>query len=74
MLFQSGEAESQVPQLIEQHIGCPYCGEMIDILVDDSIPEQQYVEDCQVCCRPIVFDVTVCAGDAVSVFVRPENE
>ena len=74
MLGPSGEAESQVPELIEQHVGCPYCGEIIDVLVDDSIPEQQYVEDCQVCCRPIVFDVTVCADGDVAVYVRPENE
>jgi hypothetical protein len=37
---------------------CPYCGEPIEILVDASAGEQQYIEDCQVCCRPI----TVCVG------------
>jgi hypothetical protein len=38
-------------------IQCPYCGETITVLVDDSAGEQRYIEDCQVCCRPIVFDV-----------------
>lgn len=32
---------------------CPYCGELIELAIDCSIPEQQYIEDCQVCCRPI---------------------
>ncbi len=62
-----------MPDLIEQHIGCPYCGETIGILVDDSVSEQQYVEDCQVCCRPIVLDVTVCPEGEVTVHGQTEN-
>ena len=61
-------------QLIEQTIGCPYCGENISILVDDSLPEQQYVEDCQVCCRPIVLDVTAGEVGGVVVAARAEND
>ena len=38
-------------------IQCPYCGETITVFVDDSAGEQHYIEDCQVCCRPIVIDV-----------------
>lgn len=38
-------------------IQCPYCGETITVVVDDSAGAQRYIEDCQVCCRPIVFDV-----------------
>lgn len=39
---------------------CPYCGEPIELLVDCSEDEQRYIEDCQVCCRPI--DITVSIG------------
>lgn len=39
--------------LQEKNIGCPYCGESITILVDGSVGDQQYIEDCQVCCRPM---------------------
>ena len=66
--------EAIMPELTEQTIGCPYCGEAISILVDDSLPEQQYVEDCQVCCRPIVLDVTVDADADIAVTARAENE
>lgn len=45
--------------LTEHRIHCPYCGETIDILIDASIPEQRYIEDCQVCCRPMVLSVYV---------------
>ena len=32
---------------------CPYCGEEVEILVDvGGGVEQEYVEDCEVCCRP----------------------
>ena len=32
---------------------CPYCGEENEIAVDPgSGARQEYVEDCQVCCRP----------------------
>jgi hypothetical protein len=34
-------------------VQCPACGERIEILVDCSIARQEYVEDCEVCCRPM---------------------
>ena len=40
-------------------IACPYCGEYIDIAIDASTGGQTYVEDCQVCCRPIVVVVGI---------------
>jgi hypothetical protein len=61
-------------ELTEQPVSCPYCGETITVLVDGSLPEQNYVEDCQVCCRPIVVDVNVGFDGDVSVSVRAENE
>lgn len=45
-------------------IDCPYCGEAVEILVDASIPHQQYIEDCQVCCRPISLSVAIDEDDA----------
>jgi len=60
--------------LTEKPIGCPYCGETITILVDDSLPEQDYVEDCQVCCRPIVLNVSVDSDGDAAVLATAENE
>jgi len=63
-----------MPEITETRIGCPYCSESISVLVDDSQPQQNYVEDCQVCCRPIVLDVTVDMDGDVHVTARSENE
>lgn len=41
--------------LTTQQVTCPYCWESIEIVLDLSASEQQYVEDCFVCCRPIVI-------------------
>ena len=60
--------------LEETAIACPYCGESITILVDGSVEQQQYIEDCEVCCRPMEILVTIGAGGAVKVEVRHENE
>lgn len=40
-------------------VSCPYCGERIEVAVDASAGDQDYVEDCQVCCRPIGLHVRV---------------
>jgi hypothetical protein len=55
-------------------IDCPYCGEQIDILIDGSVSEQEYVEDCQVCCRPILLQITVGGDGTPSVSVRREDD
>ena len=44
--------------LLEEHqIDCPNCGENIEIVLDRSIIQQQYTEDCFVCCKPIVIKI-----------------
>lgn len=42
---------------IEKQIQCPYCWEHILILIEPAEDEQDYIEDCQVCCRPIHFQI-----------------
>lgn len=68
-----------MPQIAMNHTDtaftqCPYCGEEIEIVVDGSVDHQQYVEDCSVCCRPIVFTVVAEDGEVVRVDARSEDE
>lgn len=63
-----------MPAVHEKSVNCPYCGESITVLVDDSMPEQNYVEDCQVCCRPIVLDVWTDVDGDIAIQARNENE
>jgi transcription elongation factor Elf1 len=39
----------------ETNVECPYCGESFVALVDWSEGETSYIQDCEVCCQPIVF-------------------
>ena len=38
---------------------CPYCGEPIELVIDESAGSTSYIEDCQVCCRPMLVDLEV---------------
>jgi hypothetical protein len=40
-------------------VACPYCAETILVRGDLSAGSQSYVEDCQVCCQPILLTVQV---------------
>lgn len=46
-------------QLVEVSVQCPYCWQNFSLLVDASIDFQEYIEDCEICCRPIDFTVAV---------------
>ena len=57
--FPLGDASAET----EATVLCPYCGEPNEIALDaGSGAAQDYVEDCQVCCRP--WRVTVYYNDA----------
>ncbi|MGB3622310.1 CPXCG motif-containing cysteine-rich protein [Ketobacter sp. MCCC 1A13808] len=55
---------------------CPYCGESIQLLIDCSVEEQTYTEDCQVCCQPMLVGVVVDESEEgqVAVHLRREDE
>jgi hypothetical protein len=63
-----------MPRLSEVTIGCPYCGEAIEVLLDSSDIDQQYIEDCQVCCKPIIFLVSEKESGDLTVNVFNEDE
>ena len=56
------------------HINCPYCGESFEITVDSLVGQQEYIEDCQVCCKPIQVRIRVSADGTSSIDVRSEDE
>ena len=43
--------------MLEHNFQCPYCWQDISMLLDTSIPNQTYIEDCEVCCNPIQVTV-----------------
>lgn len=54
-------------------IHCPYCGEPVELQVDDSAGDQDYIEDCQVCCRPIEVAVRIGPDGAIEVRTRADD-
>lgn len=60
--------------LEESTLECPYCAESITIDVDCSVSEQSYIEDCHVCCRPILLLISVDDSGNHTVQARHENE
>lgn len=52
--------------MIEHFFQCPYCWESISMLIDTSVTTQTYIEDCEVCCRPMNIQYQVMSGELVS--------
>ena len=43
---------------MEEHFyQCPFCWEEVSILLDTSVKNSVFVEDCEVCCNPLEFTV-----------------
>ncbi len=57
-------------------INCPYCGELLEILLDLSAGSQSYIEDCQVCCRPMELQLVADENqvDNMTVVVKRDDE
>jgi len=51
--------------VIEHPFTCPYCWESITMLLDLTVEDQNYVEDCEVCCNPISVNFRVEQGEIV---------
>lgn len=52
---------------------CPYCLEQIEVIVDNTAGDQEYTEDCEVCCHPILFRVRMEAGEIIDIEAFREN-
>ena len=53
---------------------CPYCGEPVEVSVEGSgAPDERYVEDCPVCCRPWQVVVSREGPDASVVLLRDDD-
>lgn len=48
---------------LEHFFQCPYCLAEISMLLDPSIHEQSYIEDCEVCCNPIQISYRFSNGE-----------
>jgi len=54
----------------EYFFQCPYCWEEISMLMDSSVENQTYIEDCEVCCNPIEVKVVFDNFELVSLDIE----
>lgn len=55
-------------------VHCPYCGEPIELVADASAGDQDYIEDCAVCCRPMRVSARVDADGDVQLSIAHEDD
>jgi phage terminase large subunit GpA-like protein len=48
-------------------VACPHCGETFTLEVDTSQEEQDLIEDCSICCRPIPLSIRCRPGEVVEI-------
>lgn len=52
---------------------CDSCGEEIELALDHSAgPQQEFIEDCPVCCRPNVVHVEISKNGHPTVWATAE--
>jgi hypothetical protein len=54
---------------VSEAVQCPHCGQRFDLAIDTSIPTQQFVTDCEVCCRPFEVHAECEPGEVLSLEV-----
>lgn len=78
--FRSEEPEDEFPlgdgtAQTTAEVQCPYCGAVNEVALDPgSGSSQEYVEDCQVCCRPWLVAVIYGPDGQADVRVQPTDE
>jgi len=53
--------------MVPADIACPYCGETFALEIDTSQREQDLIEDCSICCRPIALTIRCRPGEIVEI-------
>lgn len=45
--------------MIEHYFECPHCWQSQLKIIDPSVNEQNFIEDCEVCCNPLEFNLSI---------------
>jgi cysteine-rich CPXCG protein len=56
-VFEPAEGRPGIEPELFVPVQCPYCGERLETRVDLTAGKREYIEDCEVCCRPIEFGI-----------------
>jgi len=53
---------------------CPYCYSSISMLLESLYSNQTYIEDCEVCCKPIEVSYKTLNGEITQFNAQTINE
>lgn len=45
--------------MLESNFTCPHCWQAQIKIIDSSINKQEFIEDCEICCNPIEFNIEI---------------
>ncbi len=51
--------QREIRYAVEHSFTCPFCGEMISMVLDTRGDSVTYIEDCEVCCNPLEITYTI---------------
>jgi hypothetical protein len=75
MLDEHEDETGEETLITEADVTCPHCGEAATIGIDrGGGDEQEYVEDCPVCCRPWLVHVRWDDNGAVEAWLDAADE
>lgn len=57
--------------MLEHFFQCPHCFQQISMLIDPSINKQAYIEDCEVCCNPLLIHLELAEGEIIYFEANP---
>ena len=57
--------------MIEYYFDCPHCWENQLKMIDSTLEKQIFIEDCEVCCNPIEFNLSIINNHIVSFYALP---
>lgn len=63
-----------MPLVNSYFLSCPYCLEQIEIVIDTTIGNQEFTEDCEVCCHPILLRIRMDGDDVTDIEALREND
>ena len=55
--------------MIEHYFDCPHCWENQLKMIDPSVSNQSFIEDCEVCCNPLEFTIEIQDNNLISFLV-----
>ena len=60
--------------MLEHNFDYPHCWENQIKMIDPSVEIQNFIEDCEVCCNPLEFDLSIINNNIDSFSVIPLDQ